>query len=144
MFRLIGIAVAAAVGAWWFLRKKPDAAGPRSSKTDTTIVVGGSGKKPHISQQPDTLEARKGEQLTWAITNETDGTQEVGLRGFHRDNNPAKEKLLKDQNVIVAPGRTEEIRVRIAGDAKKGTYKYSIDLNGAEAVDPDVVIYEGA
>lgn len=140
MFRLIGFAVAAAVGAWLVVRRKRF--GPPKPRTSTTIVIGGSGQHPIITRQPDTLVAKRGQELVWEIRNETNDAQTIGLRGFGKKDPPPAGPLFGNKETSVPAGRTGEIRDRVTGTAVRGTYKYSIFLNGVEAVDPDVIIYE--
>ena len=145
MFRFIGIAVGVAVGVWLALRRRlPVGGGPRSPKTRTTIVIGGSPSAPRITQLPELLRAPRREPLVWDIRNHTGAPQEISLRGFKERTNPGAPPPLEKRDVdrSVRAGQSAEIRDRVRGNAAAGTYKYDIWLNGVLAVDPDVVIYE--
>lgn len=143
MFRLLIAAAAVAVGAWALLRKKGLLHGhPRTTRT--TIVIGGSASHPVITREPTTLNAHRGEELIWDVRNETNAPQEISLRNFKRRGEPPPGPPLEksDDQRKVRVDQTAELRDRVRGNAKGGTYKYDIHLNGQVAVDPDVVIWE--
>jgi hypothetical protein len=137
MFRFLIVAAAVAAGAWALIRKhfKPE-------KTHTTIVIGGAPSNPVITQQPETLYARPGRLLTWQVQNNNAAPQKIELRGFRKDNIPGGSRAADDTGATVPAGDTDRLSTRVHGNARKGDYKYDIDLNGQLALDPDVVIWE--
>lgn len=148
MFRLIGVAVAIGIGVWALLRRRPGGAAivREPIKTRTTIVIGGTASAPTITRQPERLVAVRGHQLIWDIENTTGATQEISLRGFRKQDHPPGGPPVEknDADRTIQAGSIAQITDRVRGDAVRGTYKYDIWLNKALAVDPDVVIYEGA
>ena len=143
MFRVLIAAAAIAAGFWALLRRKGGA--PRCTpKLDTTIVIGGSAHNPTIIEKPDTLcaSAKKPDTLSWMVSNKTQASQRIDLTGFKKDNKPNGPRAADDIGDNIPAGGTKTIRTDVKGKAKKGDYKYNIELNGALAVDPDVVIWE--
>ncbi len=146
MFRLLGLA--ALIGAAWalFRRKPRGVAPPHGRKTDTTIVIGGTPTAPIVTQHPEPLDANTGDKLEWEVINRSGGTQEISLEKFNRKGSPAGRPPLErtDADRRVRTGGTAVIKDRVRANAQGGSYKYSIFLNGAEAVDPDIEIHEFA
>jgi hypothetical protein len=146
MFRFLAVAAAVAVGVWAVLRRarSQPAAGP--FRTSTTIVIGGTAAAPAITRLPERLVARRGDELVWNVRNDTGATQEISLRGFTGAGDPAAQPPLEktDADRRLHAGPAGAIRDRVRANAAAGTYKYDIWLNGQLAVDPEVVIYEGA
>ena len=150
MFRFLGLA--ALIGAAWALfRRKPrrhgSGGGPPQpeQRTRTAIVIGGSATAPVITLLPQRLSARRGAELTWDVTNRTGASQEISLEKFTRVSGPppAHAPLTKsDAERRVRTDSAAIITDRVRGNASGGTYKYSIWLNGSEAVDPEIVIQE--
>jgi hypothetical protein len=115
-----------------------------TKKTRTTIVIGGSAGAPIITRLPERLVAARGDELSWDVENETGEEQEISLEKFVRAQGPPKEPPLTKSDVErrVKAGSTGAIRDKVRDYAEAGSYKYSIWLNGKEAVDPEVVIKE--
>ena len=147
MFRLLGLAALIGV-AWALFRRKPHGGGgpPRGRKTETTIVIGGTPAAPVVTQLPEPLDANTGDKLEWEVINRSGGTQEISLEKFNRKGTPAGRPPLdkNDADRRVRTGGTAVIKDRVRSNAQGGSYKYSIFLNGTEAVDPDIEIHEFA
>lgn len=113
-------------------------------KTSTTIVIGGSATAPVITTEPEQLVARRGNELEWLVENTSGRAQEIALVGFSPANGSAASHPLEkpDADRKTTLETTGTIRDRVRGNAAAGTYKYEIWLNGAMAVDPEVVIRE--
>lgn len=113
-------------------------------KTSTTIVIGGSPEAPVITAEPEQLVARRAHDLEWLIENTSGRAQEISLVGFsHTGGAPLPHPLEKsDHDRKTTLETSGVIRDRVRGNAAAGTYKYEIWLNGAMAVDPEVVIRE--
>ncbi len=146
MFRLLGLAALIGV-AWALFRRKPrGAAPPHGRKTETTMVIGGTPTAPIVTQHPEPLDANTGDKLEWEVINRSGGPQEISLEKFNRKGSPAGRPPLErtDAERRVRTGGTAVIKDRVRPNAQGGSYKYSIFLNGAEAVDPDIEIHEFA
>jgi hypothetical protein len=145
MIQWLGVVVAVGLGVVALLRlRKPHGGGGYATRTRTTIVIGGTASAPAIVRQPERLAARRGEELVWDISNTSGAPQEISLRGFKDQHNPGAPQPVEknDSDRTVRIDQNGEIRDRVRGQARGGTYKYDIWLNSALAVDPEVVIYE--
>lgn len=145
MLRLLGLAALIAA-AWAVWRRKARFVGPRVSRPRTRIVIGGTATEPRITQPTPDLVATYGEHVFWDITNDSGAPQEICLKKFVRKGAPAKERPLEKEDhqrcrTVEATGEIKDM-IRPRGSAEKGIYKYSIFLNGNEAVDPDIEIYD--
>lgn len=148
MFRLLSVAALIGV-AWAMFRRRPktqEAAGHMkdTKKTRTTIVIGGSAGAPVVTRLPERLVAARGDELLWDVENETGAAQEISLEKFIRASGPPKEPPLtkSDADRRIQASSTGTIRDKVRDYAEGGTYKYSIWLNGKEAVDPEILIKE--
>jgi hypothetical protein len=148
MFRLLSLAALIGV-AWALFRRQPkgqEAAGIMSEakKTRTRIVIGGNAGAPVITRLPERLVAARGDELVWDVQNDTGAAQEISLEKFTRAGRPSKEPPLAKSDVErrVKAESTAAIRDQVHPRAEAGSYKYSIWVNGKEAVDPEVLIKE--
>ena len=135
------LAVAAAVAAallWRRFRRPRHGAPPK--RLDVSIVLGGTAHSPSVSACPDLVVAAPGDQVRWSIHDPNGTNAEVWLRGFKVKGSGAP------NDPFDGPEGNRKSRTLIKDKVKRGAlqekYEYMVFLNGAPAVDPDILIKE--
>lgn len=138
---LVGLLVGVGTTVVLYLLRRPQET-PGSGE-DTYVYVRVAEEGDHMSIPTPVARARKkrNETVTWHVQNTAAGDKWVRVGRFLLD---GEERLpLTGALHVRAPGRggVGRIVARVRHDAPLGTYKYSVFVEDAEVLDPDLDIY---
>lgn len=123
------------------------AAPPQSPQINASFTLDENGQGVcSVVVPPDVMSgARRGSPLVWTITNQCGSGVQVSVGNFkHRNAGDApKNPLVGQPQISVGSGASSDMRGAVRGDLSDndlGTYKYDILINGAVALDPELIV----
>ena len=141
---LAGVGIFVAIGGLlWFLKKRLGHGRPHEG----SITVRPNGTD--VSYDPETFtDVSRGDIVLWRLKNESSRRVEVCVTRFVNETTGENEDPLEDLGKEggkcrrLHGGGRGTIPTKVRGSATLGTYKYSIYLDGREAVDPRLAIVD--